>query len=478
MVSHGVHCQRKRPLEQSSQVEGEQPPTAKRRKADASNCYPPRFWDTLSTVRLTRRALKEFDRRTVLIATAPVAKATATPATRRLLRSDFRRLRQLASGGGPDLSAVRGYSDLSPTKITMSQSSSQARKRSLTSSRPKSSTTGKTKSTTPYSGEFEQKLIDQGVYPDGYEDLDGNPASEAQNLEAIRRSLAQARASLGPSQFSETAFTQFKRENRRAKTESKAMANVIPVIAGSKDQKYDSAGDVAFSRLEKFDPDLCAPKPDTYYGAKPVQIDRRVRRDLAPYIEPSGRTSLPAAPNYFLEGKSASGKPDVAQRQAMYDGAVGARGMLQLQNYGNPTLVYDGNAYTLASTYHPGTGTLQMYATHPRLSAGGAGGAEYYTNQLGAYAMTHSPEIFRNGAAAYRNAREWTQQQRDHFIANANSVAQRMSTDTRTASRTDSNLNASSVVEDESSESDTSADELAPEYDTNAKRLRRPTHLH
>ncbi|EGP82408.1 uncharacterized protein MYCGRDRAFT_51600, partial [Zymoseptoria tritici IPO323] len=225
------------------------------------------------------------------------------------------------------------------------------------------------------------------------------------------------------------------------------------------------------------DPNLSTPKPDIYYSAKLAQINRRVRRDLANYIVLSSRSSLPAAPNFFLEGKSASGRPDVTQNQAMYNGAIGARGMLQLQNYGQPTLIYDGNAYTVTSTYHPGTGTLQMYATHPRPSVAPAGEPQYYMTQLGAYAMTHAPDTFRNGALAYRNARDWTQQERDRLIASANAAAQRMSTDTRSFSRTSENIGSSTMAR-ESSESDTSADELAINLDAATKRQKRPTTQH
>ena len=110
---------------------------------------------------------------------------------------------------------------------------------------------------------------------------------------------------------------------------------------------------------------------------------------------PSSRQSLPAAPNFLVEGKSASGRPDVAQRQAMYDGAVGARGVHQLQNFGSSATVYYGNAYTLSSTYHPGTGTLQMYATHPRESESRPDETEYYMTQIDSYAMTGNVSGFR-----------------------------------------------------------------------------------
>lgn len=58
------------------------------------------------------------------------------------------------------------------------------------------------------------------------------------------------------------------------------------------------------------------------------------------------------------------GGADVAKRQACYDGAVGTRGMYKQQSYGDEP-VYDEHAYTVGTTYHTGTGTVQMYTTRP-----------------------------------------------------------------------------------------------------------------
>jgi hypothetical protein len=133
------------------------------------------------------------------------------------------------------------------------------------------------------------------------------------------------------------------------------MAKVVPIVVGDTEGRHPSEVDVLFSHLEPMNKDLLKPKPDIYYGTKPEQIDRRVRGELGKYIVPSSDTSLPAVPNYFLEGKSAKGRADVAMRQACYDRAVG---------YGASPPVYDRNAYTITSIYHGGTGALQMYATH------------------------------------------------------------------------------------------------------------------
>lgn len=351
--------------------------------------------------------------------------------------------------------------------MSQSSSRSESRKRDYASSTSRSSFTGKTKTTTPYSAEFEQKLIDRGVYPDGYRTKDGAKPPKPRNTQEIRDVLSQARPSLSPSKVTEEVFEEFQDNNRRAESESTAMVDVIPTITGVKDREYETMGETLFNNLAKFDPELSVPKPDKYYGARTSQIDERVRNDLDEYVVPSTSKHRPTAPNYFFEGKGATGRPDVAQRQAMYDGAVGARAMLQLQNYGKPRLEYDECAYTLSTTYSHGQ--LKLYTTHPRRSA--CGRTDYYMTQLGAYAMTHSPETFRSGATAFRNARDWTQQQRDRLITDANAAARNESIRRQSASQTESVMEASCASAGNSfNSSETSADELALDCDPVAKR--------
>lgn len=80
----------------------------KRRKNSSSSSYPPRFWDTLTQVQLTRRALSEFDRRTAPAKPSRLHQIATGSISRRTLRSDSRRLRDFACNGGPDLSVLRG----------------------------------------------------------------------------------------------------------------------------------------------------------------------------------------------------------------------------------------------------------------------------------------------------------------------------------------------------------------------------------
>lgn len=348
----------------------------------------------------------------------------------------------------------------------MSKSSTQSRKRDFASSTAKSSGTGK-KNISSYGPEFEQKLIDRGVFPIMYRLADGRDPPEPNNAQELMNALSRRRSSLSSTAFSKEAFREFRRNDARASSESAAMADLLPAIAGPKDKDYNPTGNVSFLRLEKFDPDISVPEPDRYYGAMPAQIDGSVRSDLTNYIIPSNRTNLPAAPNFFVEWKSAFEVASIAFRQAMYDGAVGAQGILHLQNYGNAVLVHDGNAYTITVTYC--NSTLRFYATHTRESERG-GEIEYYMTPLRSYSMTDTPETFRHGAAAYRNAREWAQEQRDNLIANANAAALRRSADRVSVSQTEVTADASSTAAGGSFRSETSADELASENNTVKRR--------
>ncbi|KAK3943177.1 hypothetical protein QBC46DRAFT_307935 [Diplogelasinospora grovesii] len=119
-------------------------------------------------------------------------------------------------------------------------------------------------------------------------------------------------------------------------------------------------------------------KPDYYDGAAFKDIDKSVVEDLYKLIIPSQvkEAQRPAAPNFFLEGKSANGSKAVMDRQACHDGAHGARAMHSLQNYGRKVPIYDGNAYTFTSTYMPDL--LQVFAHHVTAPTTPGGLPEYH----------------------------------------------------------------------------------------------------
>jgi len=64
-----------------------------------------------------------------------------------------------------------------------------------------------------------------------------------------------------------------------------------------------------------------------------------------------------------------------------------------------------------------------MFTSHPSQPASPGGRPEYHMNQVNTWGMTGNIETFRQGATYYRNARDWTKEQRDETIRLANSRA-------------------------------------------------------
>lgn len=371
--------------------------------------YPREFWDRLSKIPLIRSALEELNRRnreqSVFACPPP-----PTGLTRDLAR--------FARHGGPDLCDLRGYpapgiSKQPRTGAMSSSSRSQGMKSNDLTTAIESGIT-KTKKSSPYNHGFDQHLIDHGIHTTW--------KSQKPNLEQAMAALVVPRPSISLSYFSDGAFEVFQQTNAQAKDERDILENVFPTIAGALQDNYPSAKGVIFGNLEPLtDGTITAPKPDIALGALPEQLNPDIRNELQYHIIPSTMTNKLMAPNFFVEAKGPDGSAAVMVRQARYDGAVGTRAMHTLQNYGQEEPVYNGNSYTFSSTYHGGTGTLQLYAHHATAPVTPGGRPEYHINQLDSYAMTGKRQTFVEGATAYRNLRDLAKQHRDTFIRNANS---------------------------------------------------------
>ena len=324
--------------------------------------------------------------------------------------------------------------------------SSSKRRRSTDYS---SATSRSRKSITPYDRAFEQNLIDHGVYLD-------NRAQTPENLEEINERLANPRSSLSPSKFSETTFKAFRASDFRAKDEDDVMIDVVPVISGLHQNNHFSARKTKFGNLEPLTDGTIAPaNPDLFYGARPEQLDRRIRDKLSGYIIPSTMEDKPMAPNFYFEAKGPDGSAAVARRQACYDGAVGARGLQSLQSYRQDESVYDNRAYTITSIYH--NGQLQMYTTHITPPVGPGKPPEYHMTQINTWGLTGNADAFRQGATAFRNGRDLAKEWRDGFISTANERVGSLSAEPPTLDSHPSDTTETYIPE----ESETSADELA-----------------
>ena len=199
------------------------------------------------------------------------------------------------------------------------------------------------------------------------------------------------------------------------------MSKVFPLIAGTTD--IPSQENLQFSNLKDLtDGSIAKAQPDLYDGSHPAKLDKRIREELGVYNVPSTNTTAPCVPNFFTEAKGPDGSAAVFKRQALYDGAVGARGIHELRSYVDSDTAHDNNAYTISSTYH--NGNLRLYTTHPTPSTKPDIPIEYRMTQLRGWDMTSDPDTFRQGASALRKARDWAQDKREELIAAANGKAQ------------------------------------------------------
>jgi hypothetical protein len=390
--------------------------------------YPPEFWDRLSTIPLIREALKELERRlrVQLIHPKP-SPVTSLPTTRistsnlvgTLIPKPTRDLNRFARHGGPDLNDLRGFSTpkaanhIAATAMSSSSQSRANQSANLTGLSESEIPKGK-KSITAYHAAFDQHLTDHKVY--------APRRSQRPDLNAIHSALLKPRSSLSLSQVSDGAFEDFRDASEEAKDEAEVMADVIPIISGTRKSNYPCARNTMFGHLKPLtDGTLAAAMPDIYYGTVPEQLDHPIRDDLGELIVPSTTLDKPVAPNFFLDAKGPNGSGAVIMRQARYDGAVGARGIHALQNYEVKASVYDGRPYTYSATYYGGTGMLQLYAHHLTAPASPEGEPEYHMTQIDSYALTGNANTFRQGVTAFRNARDLAAQHRHAFIQAANS---------------------------------------------------------
>lgn len=309
-------------------------------------------------------------------------------------------------------------------------SSSAATGTSSFSSSTNATTTSSQRSNA-YHRNFRQHLTDFRVYPNRYVYPDGRVPPKPSNLDEIHHRLRARRRSLSPTRLTEQAFDDFCLADANAAKEKQVSESVVPIIEGSIQDSRCVAGGIPFNNLESLtNGTIGDANPDRYYGARPEQLNLRVREELEGHIVPSTQHDLPIVPSFFLEVKGPDGSLAVAERQACYDGALGARGIYKLQSYGLDEPIFDNQAHTIDATYHGGT--LKLYTTHLVRSLDDQ--SEYIMTQIKTWGMTSDRETFCKGAAAYRNLRDWAKEQRDTAIAQANARASNsqasMATDT------------------------------------------------
>ncbi|KAL2257990.1 hypothetical protein VTK26DRAFT_8877 [Humicola hyalothermophila] len=177
--------------------------------------FPPKFWDDLSKIPLTRRALRELDRRN----SARPALGFAAPAVYTV------HLARFARHGGPDLRYLRGYPEPKSAVCIMSSSRSTAsssRRIKSTKSTKATDVSSNTKRLSAYGKDFEQYLSDNNVYLHSRKSKPNN-----------KTDLYLLRPSLLPSKFSDGAFERFQDDYEHLGSKGDVIRKIIPVISGN-----------------------------------------------------------------------------------------------------------------------------------------------------------------------------------------------------------------------------------------------------
>ncbi|EFR02618.1 hypothetical protein MGYG_05616 [Nannizzia gypsea CBS 118893] len=452
--------------------------SSKRRKG-ADPVTSTAYWDNLSKVWLTKDALEELDRRNKASGNVKNLQyfhhhrhrhRSRRPLTRQLqarlkcrgqtlvpdplvnCKPEIQReIKRLSRKGGPDLSDLRNFPNPGiPYYQSMGANNSRRQKRRAGDPPDDSNTSSnkitRTTSSTAYNRNFEQKLIDYGVYPPEYREPGCPRPAKPDNWRELNERLVQPRASLSPSKFSEQEFEEFREADINAAKEKTIVRSAFPRIEGRIDDSRSVGGDYLFGNLAPLtDGTLAKAKPDHFFGAHPKKLDEEIREELNDYIIPSTQTSLPMLPNFFLETKGPDGSSAVVTKQACYHGALGARGMHRLQSYRQDKPVYDNKAYTITSTYQ--SSQLKLYTTHLTGPREDDGPLEYIMTPLRSFAMTDNPETFRQGATVYRNARDWAKEQRDDMIKCANERYRQARSELPSASEREETAEATAIPE-------------------------------
>ena len=263
------------------------------------------------------------------------------------------------------------------------------------------------KRSSAYDGNFEQHLIDNNVFP-------ASRAHRAANHAEWNEVLIRPRAS--PSRSSDASYSSFVKAADGARDEGEVMSKVFPKIVGN--SRYASGQNVPFGHLEQITKKIVIPQPDWYQGEFPGEGNRTLRELLDKAIVPSTRKERAFLPTYFAEAKGPEGSTAVARRQACHDGALGAQAMHRLENLGRRGEIFDKNARTVSVIYN-GAGYLEFFSHHVSQPRGPGTPSHTYMTILRSFLLADSPDGFRQGVGAFRNASDYAHQLRKDSIEDA-----------------------------------------------------------
>lgn len=265
---------------------------------------------------------------------------------------------------------------------------------------------------------FGQHLSDYGVHL-------VRDSRRPANLDEMKAALAAPLSSASSSDFSPDAYEAFARRNSECKDDESTRVRVIPNITGLIHLYQPTCDNTYFGDLKNLTDGTIPPaRPDIYFGSYSETVHNVVRQRLERQIIPCTMGDRPLVPNFSLTFTGTDGPGLVAVRLARYAGAIGARAMHALQNFGVDEPVYDGNAYAFSSAYHDGE--LAVYAHHLTAPTTPGGRPQYHMNRLSTCLMASEFGPFKEGITAFRNAADLAKVCRERFVTAANRTARRL----------------------------------------------------
>ncbi|KAG8157363.1 hypothetical protein KVR01_012747 [Diaporthe batatas] len=435
--------------------------------------YPPQFWDNLSRIPLVESALRELDRRNseTRLWEEGLEDARQLPSDAQWLEVGIisQDIHRFSRNGGPDLSEFRGvHRSTGLGRHTRGVNRIGVSQNFGTGSCERSTTPTSTRAG-PYDPAFMQHLLEYNILPLEYEVPDDQHPAPPDNMREITAEICAKRGSEPVEDF-----RSFQRAYRQASNEEDAL-NQIDSLQGDKTALMRSHAIRQKKKMNQLAPltdgSIAHGNPDRVYGSRAAELALFTRERLKDLIVPTPEQDF-ICPNFVVHAKGLRGTAAVASVQAVYDGALAARGMQALWEFGDgpdgivtqdpargasklggsrailrprshrstepgPGLVVDAQVSRVARTITCTWvyGVLKIYAVHCEPSPGiregdiiegrqAAGAPRYVSTLIGSWIMTDREDHYREGLRAYRNALDWAKRQRDMAISRANARGQ------------------------------------------------------
>ncbi|KFA67344.1 hypothetical protein S40285_10134 [Stachybotrys chlorohalonatus IBT 40285] len=226
----------------------------------------------------------------------------------------------------------------------------------------------KTAKANPYNSAYDVRLMDHKMHP--------LYSPQWPDLEDVMATIEVEEATLNLSLFSgfsDATFKTFRDNAYGAGNEAAVFAHLLPIIIPNNPHAYD----ILFNNLEHMtDGTIVRPKLHLYYGSPPERLAQPAIKHMSSYLIPSTVQDRPLAPNFFVEIKGPKGVPGVTFRQAQHNGAVGARAMHMLQNYGVDRPVFDNCPYAFTAVLN--MRILELFAHHVTAPTTKGGQPQYH----------------------------------------------------------------------------------------------------